>query len=408
MQRRWVGVDLGSAQHQVCVLDEERRVLLEQTVAHEGKATRELVQSLLRLAGGEAEALHVALETPSSAVAESLLEQGMRVYSLNPKQLDRFRDRHTVAGAKDDRRDAFVLADSLRTDTHLYKPLKLGPSQVVELRSLSRIYDELSAEHNALANRIDAEVLRCFPELRTLGSLHTDGWMLDLLELGCIPTHAKKVRKDRVASVLKTGRVKKVTLEHALRVLRGGSQYVAPGVAEACKRHVDMLIPRLRLIRVQQKQCRRDMQRLLDALSEPEPDSKRQRDAAIVQSLAGSGTIVSATLLAEAWQPLADRDYSGLRALCGAAPVTIRSGKSTKVVMRRACNGRLRQAVFHLAFCGLQKDPRSKQQYAALRARGHSHGRALRGVADRVLELLVRLLRSHQLYDLERRTIVAT
>jgi hypothetical protein len=32
------------------------------------------------------------------------------------KQLDRFRDRYSVAGAKDDKRDAMVLADSLRTD----------------------------------------------------------------------------------------------------------------------------------------------------------------------------------------------------------------------------------------------------------------------------------------------------
>jgi hypothetical protein len=39
------------------------------------------------------------------------------------KQLDRFRDRFTVAGAKDDRRDAHVMADSLRTDRHAFRRL---------------------------------------------------------------------------------------------------------------------------------------------------------------------------------------------------------------------------------------------------------------------------------------------
>jgi transposase len=47
---------------------------------------------------------------------EVLVERGFHVFAVNPKQLDRFRDRHMVAGAKDDRRDALVLADSLRTD----------------------------------------------------------------------------------------------------------------------------------------------------------------------------------------------------------------------------------------------------------------------------------------------------
>jgi hypothetical protein len=36
----------------------------------------------------------------------------MVVHSIHPKQLDHFRDRFTAAGAKDDRRDAHVLADS--------------------------------------------------------------------------------------------------------------------------------------------------------------------------------------------------------------------------------------------------------------------------------------------------------
>ena len=48
------------------------------------------------------------------------------VYSINPKQLDRFRDRFTVAGAKDDSLDAYVLADSLRTDMPRFRKLS-GP-----------------------------------------------------------------------------------------------------------------------------------------------------------------------------------------------------------------------------------------------------------------------------------------
>ena len=52
----------------------------------------------------------IAIEVNHGAVVEALLAKGLPVHSINPKLLDRLRDRFSPAGAKDDRRDAFVLA----------------------------------------------------------------------------------------------------------------------------------------------------------------------------------------------------------------------------------------------------------------------------------------------------------
>jgi transposase len=71
---------------------------------------------------------------PNGPVVEALLERRFRVHAINPKQLDRFRDRFTVAGAKDDRRDAHVLADSLRTDRHAFRQVSVDDPVIVELR----------------------------------------------------------------------------------------------------------------------------------------------------------------------------------------------------------------------------------------------------------------------------------
>jgi transposase len=106
---------------------------------------------------------------------------------------------------------------------------------------------------------------------------------------------------------------------------------------------------------------------------------------AILRSLPGIGRINLATLLAEASGPVSRRDYSALRTLTGVAPVTKRSGKMCVVMMRSAAHGRLRDAVYHWARVAVQRDPASGDRYAALRKRGCSHGRALRGVADRLL-----------------------
>ena len=108
---------------------------------------------------------------------------------------------------------------------------------------------------------------------------------------------------------------------------------------------------------------------------------------------------MAATLLAEAGELLAARDYSTLRTRTGVAPITRRSGNKLIVLMRYACNEYLRDACHHWAQGAIRWDPRSPQHYARLRAKGHRHGRALRGVADRLEAMLIAMLRTDTLYD---------
>jgi len=67
--------------------------------------------------------------------------------------------------------------------------------------------------------------------------------------------------------------------------------------------------------------------------------------------------VVAATMLAEASQPLAERNYHALRAHGGIAPMTKRSRKRAHVVMRHGCDGRLRNAFYHWARVSTQVDP---------------------------------------------------
>ena len=117
----YVGIDWATQAHQICVMDGERQLLAERCVDHDGLALTQFVDWLGELTGHQPQRVAVAIEMPRGAVVELLVERGFAVFSVNPKQLDRFRDRHTVAGAKDDSRDAFVLADSLRTDEQCFR-----------------------------------------------------------------------------------------------------------------------------------------------------------------------------------------------------------------------------------------------------------------------------------------------
>ena len=111
--------------------------------SHSGLGMLEFCDFLQALTHGEASALAVAIEVPHGPIVEALLEHNYAVFSINPKQLDRFRDRHTVAGAKDDRRDALVAADSLRTDQHCFRRVRPDHPDLIRLRELSRTEENL-------------------------------------------------------------------------------------------------------------------------------------------------------------------------------------------------------------------------------------------------------------------------
>src|SRR5438034_8041099 len=118
---------------------------------------------LTALADGEPARIAVAIEVPRGPVVETLLERGFHVFAINPKQLDRFRDRHSPAGAKDDRRDGFVLADSLRTDRPAFRQVHVDDPLLIQLRELSRAEEELQTELRRLSNRLWEQLQRFYP-----------------------------------------------------------------------------------------------------------------------------------------------------------------------------------------------------------------------------------------------------
>ena len=155
-----VGIDWASQSHQVCLIDAHGACLGERAVAHGGAGIEELCDWLIARTGATPEVIGVAIEMTRGPIVEALLERGFCVYGINPKQLDRFRDHFTVAGAKDDRRDAHVLGDSLRTDRHAFRRLSNDEPVIVKLREWSRMADDLQQERARLASRMREQLWR--------------------------------------------------------------------------------------------------------------------------------------------------------------------------------------------------------------------------------------------------------
>lgn len=391
----FVGIDWASAEHEVRVLDAGGTDQGRRSVPHTGRALGELGDWLAEVSGQPPGRVAVAIELVRGAVVEALVARGFAVFGINPKQLDRFRDRYTVAGAKDDRLDAFVLADTRRTDRARYRALQLDDPKIIRLRGVVDAQEELVEELGRSCHRLRAQLERFYPQLLRLCPAADEPWVWALLTLAPTPTRAAHRRGAQVGRLLRAHRIRRLELPEVLTALREPALPVAPGTVEAASGQVALLLARLRLAHAQHARCAKQIDAALADLAGDDPES----DAALLRSLPGVGRAVAARLLVDATALLAARDYGALRSQSGIAPVTRRSGKRRVVMMRRACSGRLRDAMHHWAFASMQRDPRSRAIYAAARTRGQPHGRALRGLADRLLRALIAMLKSRTPYD---------
>lgn len=394
----FAGIDWAEQSHAVCALVDDR------PVHHAFPNTPQGIAAIARWLAQFADShdqVAVAIEVPHGPVVEGLLLRGFTLFAINPKQLDRHRDRYSLAGAKDDRRDAFVLADSLRLDPASFREVRLPPPAVIQLRTASRLRRGLVRTRVRLTNQLRSQLLECAPHYLTLSTAADDPWFWHLLSLLPAPG-ASSLSKAKVAAILKRFRITRCSVDEVLAVLRTPALVLAPGTVEACSFVIASTLRRLKPVADDLAHTERHIQGLLAQLDEPTNDGALS-DVEILDSYPGAGPVVVAGLLAEAYQPIVDRDLQSLRAQSGSAPVTKRSGKSWFVIRRRAVNPHLQDAAFFLADAAVKRDPWAKDYYHRARARGQNHARALRGLADRILDQLIAMLTTRTLFDPNRR-----
>jgi transposase len=397
------GLDWGGAAHHLWLMDAMGEMRGRRVVDHTAAAVSDAVTWMRQVTGTPVEQIAVAIETPRGVLVDTLIEQGFAVYAINPKQVDRFRDRFSMAGAKDDPRDARVLADALRTDPRAFRRVRPDDPATIRLRELCRITEELQEEEGRLVNRLREQLYRVNAAWLALCPAADEPWLWTVLGVVPHPDTWADLPRRRIAPVLRAHRIRRISVDDVVTALQQPRLQAAAGVADAVAMRLTALLPQLTLVHDQRARTEREIERALAALAAtPEEEPRKHRDVQILRSLPGVGRIVTATMLTEAAGPLAERDYLTLRAQGGIAPVTKRSSKRTFVHMRYACKARLRQALFHWARTSIQNDAAARVYYDRLRGRGHHHARALRSVADRWLRILIAMLKTGNLYDPSR------
>ena len=294
------------------------------------------------------------------------------------------------------------MARALRADPDLFRRLALEHPLVLQLRERTRTSNELVRQATRYGNQIGQQLWRYFPQLLQiprLGNPATLPWFLKLWEKAKTPQEAGRLTLRTLRNLLKKHGIRRLTATALRDVLQTPALVVAPGTAEAAIRALTTLCAQARVTKQLLAQAQRDLRELLQAFSQAHATEERPDDLTILLSLPGVGLQVASTLLAEAYDLIRRRDYRALRLRSGVAPVSVQSGKTEWVIRRLAVQHELREAIYHWARVAAVHDPLSKARYRALRARGHSHGRALRTVGDRLLAVACAMFRNGTLYD---------
>jgi transposase len=398
----FVGVDESDQEYILTVLAADGSTIKKNhKVVLGSRVIFDAVDWLRDLAKGESMA--VAFEKPDGAFQDYLLELAIDVFALNPIQTKSLRGRYRAEGSSDPF-DSYVLADSLRTDTHQaqFRPVGRPDEVSVRLKTLTRTIEQLKQNLRRETNRLRARLHRTVPQLLTQCNGADEPWLWDLLSIASTPEKLARLTLPRLTKLLKRHRKQNVDVATLHSLLRQPAMPVADGVVEATEVVLRSQIPLMTYLHQEIKLLEAERNALVVQL-EKETNGDRPSDAAIVDSIPGIGTGTTAVLLAYCGVAIRERDFQHLRSQTGVAPVSEQSGASSRVHRRYACSGPPRNAMFHAANVAVQQDDYWRAQYALLRYHRKSHAHALRNVGNSMLRVLVAMLLKGELYDAKKR-----
>ncbi len=380
------GIDWASDDHAVVIVDETGTRVDRFSVAHRATELRRLVNRL-RSAGVH----EVAIERPDGPLVDALLDADLSVFVIAPNQIKHLRSRYGQAGNKDDRFDAFVLADVLRTDRARLRPLTRDSEQTITLRMTVRARQDLVATRVALGNQLRAHLQITLPGV--IGLFRDIDSDITLAFLRRFPSQDKAdwLSAARLEHWLQTQHYNHLANLERLWTHLHDAPRGTTGPEAAARAHITLaLVAALTAIRAQIAVLD---QQIADQLA-------AHPDAAIFTSLPRSGTVRAARLLAEIGDARGRyQTPEALTCLAGAAPSTRQSGKVKIVAYRWAVDKQLRGAVIDFAGDSHHANLWAADLYQRARARGHDHPHAVRILARAWLHVIWRCWQDHQPYD---------
>ncbi|MCA1681170.1 MAG: IS110 family transposase, partial [Actinobacteria bacterium] len=324
------GIDWAEDHHDVALVDAEGELVGKRRISDDAAGFRLLLQLFADADDSAEDPIPVAIETGRGLLVACLRATGRKVYAINPKAVDRYRDRHSVARKKSDAGDALVLAHILRTDRASHRPLPADSELAQTIAVLARAQQDAVWERTCAHNKLRSLLREYYPAILAAFADKRGGLLRPearaILAAAPTPREAAQLTKIQLRKLLvQTGRQRGVDAEaeRLQSVLRGEYLHHPPLVESAFGMQARALLRYLDTAATNAEEL----------AAAAVANFEKHPDAEIITSLPGLGSLTSARVLAEIGD---DRsrfaDARSLKAYAGSAPVTRASGKSLTVM----------------------------------------------------------------------------
>lgn len=391
MKRYYLGVDWSDEFHQVWVSDPEGKKVTEMKVVQKPEAMSDFGHWLHEKKAEEIE-LWAAIEKPHGRMVDFLLDHGVVIYPVNPKAVDRFRDRYRMSQSKSDSFDAYILAEFVRTDHAHLRPLEPNSTEAQELKMLTRDQHRLGRHKTRLLNQITVTLKEYYPRpLEVFDDLEAK-IALDFLTEYPTPQALSSLKRRKWNRFAKRDHhLSEQRCNELWEKLSQPQLKIPEHVVRAKARLLGVLIGQLKALGP-----------AVESYSKKVEDFFASMPAAELTKTLPGGK--SGTMVPMLWAELGDaksrwQSWRHLQAEAGGVPVTKESGKSRFVEFRFACNKVLRYAAYWISFNSLNRSEWAKAYYRNQRAKGHSHSEALRALSAKWLKIIFVMWRDHKPYD---------
>lgn len=387
----YIGIDWSTQKHDIAFVNEKGGTIETFVIEHSeaGFAQLEAKRQQLQV---KPEDCIVGMETAHSLLIDYLWTKGYEsLYVLPPGVVNANRGRNRQSGARNDRYDSLVIAETLRTDRHKFAAWHPGSAELQQMRAMVNQAFFWTKETVCLSNRLHALLSRYYPAALTVFKSWPTRLNCEFVLAYPDPGLASRLTWSEFEAFAKQHRYPRPKqLPACFQRLQQPYPQVRSGVKLAYVRDAQNLAMTLRTsLEIEQKNLRQLQEVFVE-----------HPDAHIFASLPGAGDWLAPALLVKVGE---DRQRfpssASLQALAGTCPVTSQSGNRRSIYFRRSCDHQFRQIAQQWARTAVKESAWANSYFQDALKRLGSANHAYRCLANRLLAILWKLWQSNIDYD---------
>lgn len=387
----YAGVDIAKMDHVIGAVDETGAEIAKPMQFKNSEAGFERCIAWLESVAESEDDVFVGMEATGRywmACFAYLTAAGYRVCVVNPMQVHAMRKLKSLSGVKNDRIDAWLIAETLRQGD--YDQTRLATDEVQALKQLTRYHQSLKQELATVKTQAICVLDAYFPEYASLFSDMFGAASLKVLAECPTPSEVNRKRASTIAKLLSEGSRGRLGEAKAAQVKVSAKSSVGIRLGEdAAAFQIRAMVSQVEFLNATVAKVEAEVASLLARV---EPN---------ITTIPGVSTTTGAQIVAEIGDVRRFKSAASIVKYAGLNSGVAESGRFSAdgVPITKHGSPYLRRSLWLAANRARQYDPKLKAFYDKKRREGKPHRVAVTAVARKLCHVVYAVMRDGEPYD---------